>query len=52
MLLEEIVLLLLKTAGYDTIEKAGSDPPLHDGHSGQEESGRGVAIRSEIIRGK
>ena len=40
-MLEETVLQLLKTAGYDTIEKAGSDPTPHDGHSGPEVTGRG-----------
>jgi hypothetical protein len=41
MLLEEAVLLLLRTAGYVVVEKAGNDPTLHDGHSGLEVLGRG-----------
>lgn len=41
MLLEEAVLQLLKTTGYTVVEKAGSDPTLHDGHSGLEVCGRG-----------
>ena len=41
MLLEEAVLQLLRTAGYTVVEKAGSDPTLHDGHSGLEVLGRG-----------
>jgi len=41
MLLEEAVLQLLRTAGYAVVEKAGSDPTLHDGHSGLEVLGRG-----------
>lgn len=41
MLLEEAVLQLLRTAGYVVVEEAGSDPTLHDGHSGLEVLGRG-----------
>lgn len=41
MLLEEAVLQLLRTAGYTVVEKAESDPTLHDGHSGLEVLGRG-----------
>jgi len=41
MLLEEAVMQLLRTAGYEVVEKAGSDPTLHDGHSGLDVLGRG-----------
>src|SRR5206468_8075613 len=41
MLLEEAVLFLLRVSGYRTIEQAGRDATLHDGHSGLEVRGRG-----------
>jgi len=41
MLLEEAVLQLLRTAGYTTVDKAGTDPTLQDGPSGLEVLGRG-----------
>ena len=39
--LEEVVIALLKTAGYQLIESAGADPTLHDGPAGVEVLGRG-----------
>src|SRR2546423_13490129 len=41
MLLEEVVLFLLRASGYSTIERAGGDATLRDGHSGLEVCGRG-----------
>lgn len=40
-LLEEIVLFLLQQSGYRTVDRAGIDLSLHDGHSGLEVIGRG-----------
>lgn len=41
MLLEEVLLYLLKTSGYRTVEKTADDPTLQDGPSGLEVKGRG-----------
>jgi len=49
MLLEEAVLQLLRTAGYTTVENAGNDPTLHDGHSGLEVHGRGGRHQLDAI---
>jgi hypothetical protein len=48
MLLEAAVLQLLRTAGYVVVEKAGSDPTLHDGHSGLETSSKENPVSLKI----
>lgn len=49
MLLEEALLFLLKHSGYDTVEIAGTDPTLCEGHSGMEVIGRGEKHQIDAI---
>lgn len=49
MLLEEALLYLLRTSGYQTIETAGSDPTLHLGTAGLEVKGRGSVHQIDAI---
>ena len=49
MLLEEAVLQMLRTAGYTSVERAGQDPTLHDGHSGLEVRGRGEKHQTDAV---
>ena len=49
MLLEEALLRLLQTSGYQTVNKANSDPTLKDGHSGLEVMGRGSKHQIDAV---
>ncbi len=49
MLLEEALLYLLRITGYSTVEDAGSDPTLHNGHSGLEVLGRGSRHQIDAV---
>ena len=49
MLLEEAVLQLLRTAGYDVVDSAGNDPTLHEGRSGMEIVGRGCWHQADAL---
>jgi len=49
MLLEEVLLHLLRGTGYRTVESAGTDPTLRDGHSGLEVRGRGSEHQIDAV---
>lgn len=48
-LLEEVILFLLKTSGYDPVTTAGVDPTLNNGPSGLEVRGRGSAHQIDAV---
>lgn len=48
-LLEEAILFLLKSSGYDPITAAGGDPMLRDGPSGLTVLGRGAAHQIDAV---
>jgi hypothetical protein len=49
MLLEEVLLHLLNGSGYSTVEAAGTDPTLREGHAGLEVLGRGGKHQIDAI---
>lgn len=49
MLLEEAVLQLLRTASYSPVDRAGSDPTLHNGPAGLEIYGRGGKHQADAV---
>jgi len=49
MLLEESLLYLLRSSGYKTVEKAGTDPTLSDGAAGLEVKGRGERHQIDAV---
>lgn len=49
MLLEEVLLHLLRGTGYRTVDSAGSDPTLRNGHSGLEVCGRGSEHQIDAV---
>lgn len=49
MLLEEAILHLLRTAGYNTIESDVDDPTLHVGSAGLEVRGRGAVHQVDAL---
>ena len=49
MLLEEAVLQLLRTAGYDVVNSAGNDPTLQEGRSGMEIADRGCWHQADAL---
>src|SRR5258708_39702041 len=48
-LLEEAILFLLRTSGYEPVLSVGQDPTLQPGASGMEVRGRGAAHQIDAI---
>lgn len=49
MLLEEVLLYLLRSTGYKTVEQPGNDPTLRSGRAGLEVMGRGSSHQIDAI---